>query len=379
METTNSITTQDQQSNTPAPIDHQTPSGTPSEHHSLFFDIFKGRSDKVGLATTLSTDRHSEEAILEDVRNHLNGTCRLGFYNLLPDSTSPWAMIECEDHGGLSVDDPGMKSLEIRQLLESEGIPAYRELSKNPSGNAYHIWIFFDSPMSAEKVHVSLNAFLYSALGIRSEVFPKGHDLRTIGNFVWLPLFGGIDKWGNGVQGGRTVFIDDSGTPYPDQWEFLKTIKKTTEAQYEAFISEYRLPVKDTPNQKPVTSNGQTRVDLEKVRECSFMKHCEEHSEDLAEPLWYAWITNAIRCTGGREYIHTHSQNYPQYSRQATDKKIAHALNDTGPMTHDAIAALGFTCNCPTKFKAPVTRATYIDIASEVEPYQSDEEPGRSV
>jgi hypothetical protein len=334
---------------------------------SQFYEVFKGRTDKIGLATTFSTTRDSEEAILEDVQSHLNGTCRLGFYNLLPNSTSPWAIIEREDHGSQRVENPGEKSLEIVQLLNAEGIPAYRELSKSHDGNAYHIWIFFDSPISAETVHVSLNAFLATALGIRPEVFPKGHDGKTIGNFVWLPLFGGTDKWGEGIHEGRTVFVDNSGTAYADQWKFFDTIERVTAGQFDAFINEYRLPVKEHSKQKAGAYFDPAGVDLAKVRECSFMKHCEEHADNLAEPLWYGWITNAIRCTGGREYIHAHSKKYPQYSRHETDKKIAHALNDAGPMTHASIAELGFTCNCPSKFKAPITRATYIDIASEVD------------
>jgi hypothetical protein len=331
-----------------------------------FYAIFRGRTDKVGLATSLSTDRSSEGAILQDVRNHLDGNCRLGFYNLLPDGRVPWAMIECEAHGSLRVDNPSVRSLEVARLFTHEGISIYREISKYPDGNAYHNWIFFETPISAEKVHVSLNALLKSALGIHVEVFPKGHDPATIGNFVWLPMFGGQDEWGIGVSAGRTVFIDDSGVPYPDQWECLKSIKKTTEAQLDALIAAYRLPT-----QKNVLVGKQPAVDVEtvdlaKVRECSFMKHCEDNAADLPEPLWYAWITNAIRCTGGREYVHTYSQHHPQYSRHATDKKIAHAINDTGPMTHRAIADLGFSCSCPAKFKAPISRGSYVDISVEV-------------
>jgi hypothetical protein len=97
------------------------------------------------------------------------------------------------------------------------------------------------------------------------------------------------------------------------------------------------------------------------------MKHCEEHATELGEPLWYAWITNAIRCKGGREYIHEFSAKHPEYSKRKTDRKIAHALNDTGPMTHETIKGIGYDCDCPAKYRQPVTRATYINLSSEIE------------
>ena len=210
----------------------QTPSGNQSESHSLFYELFKGRTDTVGLATTpISNSRHSEADILQDVRSHLNGTCRLGFYNLLPDSTSPWTMIEFEDHGHGALTDPRAKSLEALDHFRSNGIHCYRELSKNASGNSYHVWIFFTTPISAEKVHVALNAFVNDTLNITTEVFPKGHDSESMGNFVWLPLYPSYDDWGLGIAEGRTVFIDDNGNPYPDQYAFLSLSPSTNSQQ----------------------------------------------------------------------------------------------------------------------------------------------------
>ena len=106
---------------------------------------------------------------------------------------------------------------------------------------------------------------------------------------------------------------------------------------------------------------------LDQVRQCSFMKHCETNASILPEPLWYAWITNAARCVEGREYIHKFSTQYPGYSKLETDKKIHHALQDTCPMTHETIENLEYKCDCPSKFKAPISRAYYRDVQAEVE------------
>jgi hypothetical protein len=240
--------TQDQQSNPTAPANDQAVPGTRNVPHSLFYELFKGRTDTVGLATTLSTARHSEDAILEDVRNHLNGKCRLGFYNLLPNSTSPWAMIEFEDHGPGALTDPRAKSLEAVDHFRSNGVHCYRELSKNASGNSYHVWIFFTRPISTEKVQVSLNAFVKDTLDITTEVFPKGHNTESIGNFVWLPLYPSYDDWGLGIAEGRTVFIDDKGNPYPDQYDFLKFVERVGEDTFSHFIPSTNCQSKSRRN-----------------------------------------------------------------------------------------------------------------------------------
>jgi hypothetical protein len=149
--------------------------------------------------------------------------------------------------------------------------------------------------------------------------------------------------------------------------EYLKTIRRIDESDLDRLIENYQLKLKDDSNRKI----EQFSADLTKVRKCSFMKHCEANAESLPEPLWYAWITNAIRCQGGREYIHEYSAKYQGYSKTETERKIAHAINDTGPMKHDTIRELGFECDCPVELSAPVSRSYYIDIPGEIERIKS--------
>ncbi len=332
---------------------------------SSYLQLFKGRTDVIGLATTKSTLISSEEELLQHVTNHLNGECRLGFYNLLPDGTSTWAMVEFESHHNQSgLTNPTQSSLDFISHLQSVGINSYRELSKNSNKNCYHVWIFFTNPISARKVHGAFNALVEQVMNIKTEVFPKGFNTTGIGNFVWLPLFGGRDNWGNGVPDNQTVFIDEQGNPYPDQSEFLTLIKCIKEDDIDRLINDFNLTGVEKQNK---TDSSELVDGLEKVRQCSFMKHCENNAEVLPEPLWYAWITNAVRCVGGREYIHEYSAKHPQYNKLLADKKIHHALQDTGPMTHEAIVNVGYTCECPTKFKAPISRAYYRDVQVEIE------------
>jgi hypothetical protein len=368
---THSITTPEQNNNQIIAVNNQTESGLPhisgllsNQQITDFQSLFIGRREVVALSTSFTTPVNGLSDLDKHTLNHLNGICRMGSYNFLPDGKVPWAMIEFEDHGAQKLLDPPKSVREAMEHLQSCGINSYLELSKNPSGNCYHLWIFFEQPLSAKKIHHSLKSFTKNVLGINTEVFPKGYNKDSIGNMVWLPLFPDADDWGMGMAQNRAVFIDPTGLPYPNQFEFIRTIQRVSDPEFDNFISEYTLPIEE--EQKPELDDEILDADLQKVRTCAFMKHCEDNAVQLSEPEWYAWITNAIRCKGGREYIHQYSSKYPLYSRIKTDKKIAHALEKTGPMTHDKIAeTTGFRCNCKERLKSPVSNSSYIDVMLE--------------
>lgn len=336
----------------------------PPEWLQFYTHLFRGRTDKVGLGNT-SIPVKSEAELLPLVEAHLKGKLRLGFYNLLPDGTCPWAVVEFEDHGKPSdLQNTDELSLQFMEDLQSVGITSCRELSKNLNGKCFHVWIFFDRPISAEKVHTILNGFIKEIMQIKTEVFPKGYDARSsIGNFVRLPLYGGSDELGLGVDSGRTIFVDANGEPYQDQMDFLKSIKRVTETDLDRLCAEYGLSSSAQQQEQEI----KLVPGLEKMRECSFVRYCEVNAANLEEPLWYAWITNAGRLVGGNQYIHEYSKRDARYDRLETVKKIRHALADTGPMTHAKIKELGFECDCSEKFKSPLSRATHLDVEAEVE------------
>ena len=88
------------------------------------------------------------------------------------------------------------------------------------------------------------------------------------------------------------------------------------------------------------------RDGLKVVLESDFMRYCKEHAATISEPLWYAMITNLIGFRGGRDAIHELSKDYPRYSWNETERKIAHALRDApGPHTVDYIEQHGFRCS----------------------------------
>jgi len=333
-------------------------------------NLFKGRQDKVGLGGKSSADLQTEDELRKHIALHIAGQNRLGVYNLLPDGTCPWAVVEFENHeknGGNDVADPATESFRFIEHMKKSGIHVYRELSKNPNGKCFHVWMFFDAPISAKKIHLVLKNFVGSAMGLNVEIFPKGYDTSKLGNFVNLPLFGGKDSVGNGLPQKQTVFVDDKLVPYVDQEKIIASIKKNSHAAIDKFIETYKLKTDKTYNlRESILTDG-----LDKLRKCPFIKFCEENAAKLSEPLWYAWITNAIRVKGGREYIHEYSKLYKKYSQVETDKKIAHALHASGPMSYEAIIERGWQGDQPIGFTHPIQLAYYKDINDEIKKIKS--------
>ncbi len=69
------------------------------------------------------------------------------------------------------------------------------------------------------------------------------------------------------------------------------------------------------------------------IDNCRFIQHCRDNATRLAEPEWYAMITNLARAEDGHELVHKFSKPYPSYSKKETDEKIEHALTNGFPHT----------------------------------------------
>jgi superfamily II DNA or RNA helicase len=128
----------------------------------------------------------------------------------------------------------------FRDACERHGIPVAIERSR--SGNGAHAWIFFDEPISAALAR-RLGAFLITdtmervpdiGFGSYDRLFPS-QDLMPaggFGNLIALPLQGLARSSGN------SEFIDDSCSPYPDQWAFLSAIASMPRAKVEHLVEE---------------------------------------------------------------------------------------------------------------------------------------------
>jgi superfamily II DNA or RNA helicase len=168
------------------------------------------------------------------VENHLLGKETIGIYPLLLDETCWFLAVDFDKKTW--ADDSHAFLVTCREL----GVPAVLERSR--SGNGGHVWIFFEFAIPAstarklgcalltrtmERRH-QLGLDSYDRLFPNQDTMPKG----GFGNLIALPLQFASRKSGN------SVFIDTELRPYPDQWEFLSTIRRMSTAAAEGIISD---------------------------------------------------------------------------------------------------------------------------------------------
>jgi len=156
------------------------------------------------------------------IGNHLLGKETVGVYPLLPDETC-WFLAADFDKKTWEYD-----SQAFLDTCHKLSVPASLERSR--SGKGGHVWIFFDRALPAitarklgcliltrtmERRH-QLGLDSYDRLFPNQDTMPKG----GLGNLIALPLQFAPRKAGN------SVFIDSDFNPYPDQWQFLSSIRR---------------------------------------------------------------------------------------------------------------------------------------------------------
>jgi superfamily II DNA or RNA helicase len=156
------------------------------------------------------------------IENHLLGKETVGVYPLLPDETCCFLAADF-DKKTWEYD-----SLAFLETCQELNVPATLERSR--SGKGGHIWIFFDRALPAiaarklgcvlltrtmERRHqAGLDS--YDRFFPNQDTMPKG----GLGNLIALPLQFAPRNAGN------SVFIDSDFRRYPDQWQFLSTIRR---------------------------------------------------------------------------------------------------------------------------------------------------------
>ncbi len=127
----------------------------------------------------------------------------------------------------------------------------YLERSKS---KGYHAWIFFDEAgVLASKARRVVKRILDEIGRSDTEVFPKQDRLdgwASYGNFINAPLFGTL------VPKGRTVFLDpaDVRKPFPNQWDFLESTQRVTEATLDEIIELNQLAQQTTHQERETCS-----------------------------------------------------------------------------------------------------------------------------
>jgi len=119
------------------------------------------------------------------------------------------------------------------------GVPAALERSR--SGNGGHIWIFFSEPIAAVLARKLGTFLLTETMQNRPEIgldsydrfFPSQDTLPKggFGNLIALPL----QK--KPRENGNSLFVDESFTPYQDQWAFLSSVQKMTSSEVKTLVA----------------------------------------------------------------------------------------------------------------------------------------------
>lgn len=166
------------------------------------------------------------------VYDHLAGKHTIGVYPLLTDDSCYFLAADFDEAGWR--DDARAFMGSCHEL----SIPAALEISR--SGKGAHVWIFFRDPVPAREArHIGaalisrtcdrtrqLSLSSYDRFFPNQDTLPKG----GFGNLIALPLQKQLRDQG------RSVFVDESFTPYPDQWGFLASLRPMSRAELEQTI-----------------------------------------------------------------------------------------------------------------------------------------------
>ncbi len=168
------------------------------------------------------------------VRGHLVGEHTVGLYPLLQDETC-WLLAVDFDKKTWQQDAGAFLA-----ACHEFNVPAALERSR--SGNGGHVWIFFERAIPATTARKLGCVILTRTMESRHQVgldsydrfFPNQDTLPKggFGNLIALPL----QKFSR--ANGNSVFVDGELRPYPDQWEFLASVKRMSADAVEAVVLE---------------------------------------------------------------------------------------------------------------------------------------------
>jgi len=115
-------------------------------------------------------------------------------------------------------------------------------LERSRSGNGGHVWLFFQEAVPAALARRLGSYILTETMEFRPDIgldsydrfFPNQDTLPQggFGNLIALPLQKRPRDLGN------SVFLDQRGLPYPDQWAFLSTVDKNGRSAIENIVRE---------------------------------------------------------------------------------------------------------------------------------------------
>ena len=146
------------------------------------------------------------------------------------------------------------------------------------SGKGAHVWIFFDSPVSAALARkfgfalldkgaesVNMTSFRFYDRMLPAQDYLEDGEL---GNLIALPLQGQALKQGN------SAFIDENWNAYPNQWATLQKMEKLSAAKMDDLMFSWNIAMEDNPSDNIDTAETDTTKPWERSKRL--------HKEDVS-------------------------------------------------------------------------------------------------
>ena len=159
----------------------------------------------------------------EVVKCHLRGMdanrkpFEMGAYPMAKDETVTFAVIDFDKSSWRR------DAMCVVEKIREVGFPVALERSR--SGKGAHIWFFFAESINARMARAALSYIITLALEAHPEISLDSYD-RIIPNQATLPKGGfgnliALPLQGLARKAGNSLFVDESFSPYPDQWSYL--------------------------------------------------------------------------------------------------------------------------------------------------------------
>ncbi|MEJ1355722.1 MAG: DUF927 domain-containing protein [Candidatus Sedimenticola sp. (ex Thyasira tokunagai)] len=285
---------------------------------------------------------------VDNLLKHLRGKDRLGVYVLDKECKCSFLAADFDDHSG-ELDQAAVWD-EVKKFWDACDTHDWQaHIERSKSGNGYHVWVFFDSPVSAAKARAIGRWLFEESQTLRDDddfstfdrFFPAQSALppngREFGNLIGLPLSGATD-----YEAGRCAWVSpESGKTICDPYEYTLAIVsrgRNPASQVDGFMEEWELKEEDDPAfqgeaRDPGAALGTPEELEEVVSRCKFMQWSSDanNQADVQEPLWFSMISNGCRFDGADDWLHEASRHHAGYNVMETDTKILHARSSSGP------------------------------------------------
>jgi hypothetical protein len=194
--------------------------------------------------------RAFEPLTSQHIVEHLQGKRTIGVYALGEDSTTKWLCLDIDATKGADTDQETIQALTYELGKKISFTLPRQFLVENSGSRGYHVWVFFDKPVAADKV-VALGHYFVSLVtppeGTHIEVYPKTDRVPSLGSLVKMPL--GVHR----KTDTRCFFVKGTYEPHDDQWSVLANVEPVTEDHLDALIEGLGIEVMPAPT---FTDNG---------------------------------------------------------------------------------------------------------------------------